>query len=82
MIDNKVINIAERFPKKWVFQSFEKDLKECKQAYIDFLAQKEVDKINKRIEKINNKDKKALLQEALKAKLTAEELELISFKKR
>lgn len=81
MINSSVINVLEKFPKKWVFQNFEPELKIAKQEYIDFFAQKENDILNKRKEKINNKDKKILLQEALKSKLTPEELELISFKK-
>jgi hypothetical protein len=81
MIDNKIINLGEKFPKSWVFKDFEVELKSGKKAYADFLAQKALDKINKKSSKLNSKNEKVKLQETLKAKLTEEELQLISFRK-
>ena len=79
--DNKCINLRTEFPYKWIFSDFEDELKVAKQAYIDFNIKRDAEKLKKKQDKLNSKDEKVRLKEQLKAKLTSEELALISFKK-
>lgn len=78
IFNGKQLSIGENFPKKWLFQDFEEELKQCKQEYIDYNIQRD---LNKKEKKLNNKNEKAKMIEKLKNKLSKEELELISFKK-
>lgn len=81
MHNDKFINLAKTFPKKWLFSDFEEELKSIKQAYIDFNIKRDAEKLKKKQDKLNSKNDKIRLKEQLKEKLTPEELALISFKK-
>lgn len=75
---DKPVQIGDHIPKKWIFNDFEDELKDCKQKYIDWKLSKEAQrKANKEFNKLTKKQ----LQDALKSKLSSEELALISFKK-
>lgn len=76
--NGEFINLTSQFPKKWLFEDFEEELKQAKEAYIGWkMSKNEERKASKAFNKLNKKQ----LQDVLKAKLTQEELALISFKK-
>jgi hypothetical protein len=76
--DDYFINLGEKFPKEWIFSNFEEELKQYKQNCTDYNEKRKAEKLKL---KSLNKEDKAKFKEQLKAKLTPEELALISFKK-
>ncbi len=73
------INLAIQFPQKWLWNDFEQELVDGLQKYKDKIMAKQV---KAAATKAQSKENKIKLQELIKSKLSAEELELISFKKK
>lgn len=73
------INLVDNFPQNWLFEDFEQELTNGLQKYKDMLEQK---KAKTAATKARSKEDKLKSIELIKSKLSAEELELVSFKKK
>lgn len=78
-ISKEIINLSEFFPQRWLFNNFEQELIDGLNAYKDKV---EAAKAKSIATKAKSKRDKVKLEESIKNKLSAEELELISFKKK
>lgn len=79
-IDDKILNLASKFPQRWLYDdNFEEELKN---GYEKLQKSYEDKRAKYKAKKVASKEEKVKLQELIKSKLSAEELELISFKKK
>ena|ERR1700748_676261 len=72
-----IVKLDQQFPRRWLFNDFEQELKDGLQKYKDNLEQK---KAKTAATKARSKKDKLKAIETIKSKLSAEELELVSFK--
>ena len=79
-VDGKILNLAKNFPQRWLYDdNFEEELKSGYERLQKLYEEK---KAKYKAKKSASKEEKLKLQELIKSKLSAEELELISFKKK